>query len=617
MGGVGKSQLAKEIAHQIRNDFPDGQLFIHLGRETAAVPGGDTTYLHTLQRAVLTLTNKNELPADEHSLIDLYRTALANRHVLVQLIMSGERAHARTVSTSSNLCITLTGREHIELERTYLWRTRYYPPLTQVQPGHCCWKLPSCGNPPMGLDSCTCLVAIGTAHYGSFAPIPFPVNRPRWLSELRRERLKYLVSPDKTATDPNASVKASLRLSYESLSPALRRVIQYLSVFPASFDVEAATAVLDDGEAQDKLTDLYLRSMLEWQEDTDRYVLHDLVQEFCRAQLADVYLVEHRYARHYALIAQRAETLYVDTSNADGLALFDRERIHIEAGWAWALAHAGAAEADELLITYGEGTAFVGEPRFDRRSQRLPRMQAMLDAARRRNRPATQVRALKLRGNALARVGELAAALDAYQDALTLARDIDLAEEEARIRANMVIVLTDSDRLDEALDALNRHIAVLRTLPPHPHRRRDEAVGLCNLGALYLKMERHQEALDIFKRYYDLTTETNELHGRCTALGHMGNAYKGLGEDTRAIECYEQAVSIAEALDSPQELAYNSYNLGQALLSTDRPRALMLIARLVEYYRINQHSEYGTYKAKYDELCAAVSDDTTASGSAL
>ncbi len=89
----------------------------------------------------------------------------------------------------------------------------------------------------------------------------------------------------------------------------------------------------------------------------ERYSLHDLMRSFAAARLVDADALQLRYARYYAQLAAYAEKdLYLEGAALAGLRLFDLERSHIDAGWAWALAHEGELEADRLLLDYANAT---------------------------------------------------------------------------------------------------------------------------------------------------------------------------------------------------------------------------------------------------------------------
>src|SRR5262249_3243407 len=105
---------------------------------------------------------------------------------------------------------------------------------------------------------------------------------PSYLQQLDTERLKHLKDSD----DPTTNVEASLQLSYDALEPRARTALSQLSVFPASFDPEAAQAVVAvEGDWTEALELSRRYSLLEWDANEQRFSLHDLVRAFAMARL--------------------------------------------------------------------------------------------------------------------------------------------------------------------------------------------------------------------------------------------------------------------------------------------------------------------------------------------
>ncbi len=276
MGGVGKTELAVYVADQIKDKFPDAQLFIRLHGTTPS----PAQPIAVLQNVILTLQPGAQLPADLIALEAAYRSVLAGKKILLVLDNARDVAQIRPllppagcglIITSRNALITLTEVETLSLDilteeesvgllRTLVPTRGSDDDLKKVA------KL--CGYLPLALN-----VA------GSM------LSRPEWepreyIVVLGRERVKRLKVEDDEAKD----VETVLAFSAAQLvrdDANLAAKWQMLSVFPADFDEDAAVAVLavERTDAKDALSKLLDRHLVMFDENNRRYRLHDLFRD--------------------------------------------------------------------------------------------------------------------------------------------------------------------------------------------------------------------------------------------------------------------------------------------------------------------------------------------------
>jgi tetratricopeptide (TPR) repeat protein len=326
-----------------------------------------------------------------------------------------------------------------------------------------------------------------------------------YLKQLQSEHLKHLADPD-NPDDPAASVEASLQLSYAALPPEAQTTFAQLGVFVADFPLDAAQAVValasspPPSSLPDTLGLLRRRSLLDYDAASERYDLHDLARVFALARLSEhdnERLTRLRYAQHYAEFATYVQMdLYLEGKQADGLVLFDRERRQIDAAWEWAMNKAKIQDVDEaidsLLIKFAHAVFAFADMRYDLHQERIPQLEAHLEAARRQMQRSEEGFAIGNLGRVHHRLGEHQKAIEYHEKALIIMREI-------------------SDR-------------------------KTESSYLRNLGSTYLAMGDDQRAMALLMQALEGMRETGYRRGELFVLGDLGSAYYALGEYQRAIE---------------------------------------------------------------------------------
>jgi DNA-binding SARP family transcriptional activator len=102
--GFGKTTLAVHVAHEVRDLFPDGQLYVNLSGASGqpAVPG------EVLARFLRALgVDGDKIPVSVEERAALYRTRLAGRRVLVLLDDAKDAAQVRSLLPGSASCAVL------------------------------------------------------------------------------------------------------------------------------------------------------------------------------------------------------------------------------------------------------------------------------------------------------------------------------------------------------------------------------------------------------------------------------------------------------------------------------------------------------------------------------
>lgn len=285
-GGVGKTALALQVAHELAAEFPDGQLYVNLG---GARPGPLEP-----SRALVGLLSALGVPSghlpdrlEERSA--LFRSLLAGRRLVILLDDAASEAQVRpllpgtrsvvVLVTSRTSLLGLEGTHHLRLG--VLTRAQAVGLLAKVAGATRIGDEPEASAELAGL--CGYLpLAVRVAAARLVARPRLSVSQlVRRLSDERR-RLDELVAGD-------LAVRAGLRLSYQALAPRLRHAFRTFALLGVpDFASWAGAAMLgvsavEAEELLEALVDVHLIEVSHV--DTTgraRYRFHDLTRLFAR-----------------------------------------------------------------------------------------------------------------------------------------------------------------------------------------------------------------------------------------------------------------------------------------------------------------------------------------------
>ena len=362
-----------------------------------------------------------------------------------------------------------------------------------------------------------------------------PTDYLRRLSDAQ-QRLKLL---DK--------VEASLGLSYDLLDPEAQNLWRTLAVFPDTFDLRAAAALWETeaDAAQDALGELLKLSMLEWDDTTARYSLHDLARLFADSRLSEEErsAAQMRHAAHYMSVLREANNLYLQGGEAvkRGLALFNLEWRNIHAGQSWAEKQSGENDAAASLCNdHPDAGAYLLDLRQHPREQ-IRWREAALAAARRLKNRGAEGRHLCGLGLAYYGLGEYRRAVKLYEQALAISREIGNRQREGQDLGNLGLAYADLGETRRAVEFHEQCFAIAREIGD----RRGEGQALGNMGMAYAELGETRRAIELHEQDLVIAREIGDRRRGRRKLGNLGLAYAELGETRRAIEFFEQRLAIA------------------------------------------------------------------------
>ncbi|WP_233289676.1 AfsR/SARP family transcriptional regulator [Streptomyces microflavus] len=567
--GVGKTALVVRAARAIGDNYPDGCLFVDLHTHGAAHESvGPERALRRLLRAVR--GSGDEIPDgldDVADLVAAWRAATSELRLLLvvddarsasqvrPLLPAGPGSRVlvagrqRLLGLDADLRLTvepLATGDAVGLLRELIGESR-----ADREPEEAADLARRCGGLPLALR-------IASARLQ---------NRPSWTLAFLAGRMSDDVRGLGELRAGDRSVEAAFRMSYDQLSPELRRGFRALGLAPtARFDVLTLAAMLGAprDEAEEFLEDLVDASLLQ-QPHPGRYRLHDLVRAHAwrlateapeeaagyRTAVLDLYTAAGRIAGDWGPDG------FPTGSGTTGPAPFP--------GWreasAW-LKAAGGELVDVVAYAAAAGrfdhACWIAEALVDPlvHQGRYPECRAVLELALPCADLAEDRRMPSALRNCMGMVdiyqGRFPQARTWFTEALRLGRGQDDLREQARAVAGMGAAEWILGDVEEAL----AHLGEAVELAPRLGDDWLSGIALCNLGAIHSQQGRHEQALE----HYAAAVAIAEKNGRPRAIGNAlcfaADAHLALGRHAEATHLLRRAVELArEAEDLPLHAA--------------------------------------------------------------
>jgi tetratricopeptide (TPR) repeat protein len=589
-GGIGKTALARLFAENIRDSFPDGQLFLDLQgySNTEKSLGPEAFLAHVIQ----SLEPAVRLPDDSVSLQRLYRRLLTGRRLLLIADNVVAQPALDLLLPPAGSLLLLTSRENLSLAGLDPMRLGVLPEADAFQVlRRICPRLVN--------ESDTAIRQI--VERSGFLPLALDTNAHTLLTNRllnvhslceRLEGTDALVRP----------VEAAFQVSYDHLSSdKLRHAFRQLAAFPAQFDYEAAASLwaCDDKTLIDYLGALESASLVLHDDSTLRLRLHDLGRLFAENKLCshkgERAYVLGRHAEYYVQLLCKIDELYKTGDQVKAFQWFDAEWANIESGWRWAFASTGFLHSPlpqdflgipepptvpkiddvyspaefpyELLVSYPiEGFYLLSLRQHPR--DRIVWLEAAVAAARKLGDRQNEANALGNLGGASAELGNVRRSLACYKQQLTIAREIIDRRGEGHALGNIGVAFVALGKAHEAIGLHEQQLFIAReVIDPLGEGRALGNLGVAwkSIGDLEKAIWYHEEALAVRRAIPDLP-------GVAVSLGNLGVAWTSLRNPRKAIEYHEQRLDIARQLGDRRGEGNALGNLGSAWAVLGDPR---------------------------------------------
>lgn len=545
-GGVGKTTLALKLAQQLTLRYPDAQLYLDL-KGTSKPPLSIADAMAHIIRAYQPAAR---LPESEAELSALYRSVLHNQRALLLMDNAADRNQVEPLTPPESCVMLVTSRQLFTLPGLFTKNLNTLPAddardlLLKIAPrineqADTIARL--CGYLPLALR----LAASEMADRVDLSVADYVQRLTN-----AQQRLKL--------------IDASLSLSYELLNPEMQMRWRVLAIFPDTFDATAAAAVwcIELDATQDTLSELVKYSLLEWNEAAARYRLHDLARDFAGARL-DAIERERAgslHAAHYLKIFSTANDYYKagGVAIAEGLSLFDNERINIEAGQAWVNKRLdNDDESARLCLGFAIKDHHLLSLRLHPK-ELINWLEAGLRVAQKIGNRHDESNILRNIGLAYQKAGEFRKALPYYEQSLAISRELGDKRGESANLGDMGIAYRRQGEFDKAIDCHTIALALSREISD----KKGEAIDLGSLGLVQMDVGQVQSAIEYYQQALTISQDCGDIRNVGIWLGNLGIAYTNLHEAPIAIDYLEQALSVACELNDKGHEGYWLGNLG-------------------------------------------------------
>jgi len=606
MGGIGKTWLALQWAHENAHRFPDGQLYVNLrGFDPSGAPVEPAEAIRGFLDALG--LPPGPAPLDAEGQAARYRAAVADRRMLIVLDNARDSVQVAALLPGSSACtVLITSRNQLTglitthdarpltldvldvPEATELLAKRLDPERVATERAAVDELVTSCAGLPLALG-------IVAAYAATYSHLPL-ASLAAELGEASA-RLDALDGGELTA-----NLRAALSWSYETLEPEAAQVFRLLGTAPGpdiGLPAIAALTGLPAGRVTALVRQLENAHLVQRQ-GAARYRMHDLIRLYAGERAAEphsgaipalrrlvCYYVHASHAGERLLYpdrkpidvggGQRPAALPDFADDASILGWFDTEHAGLLAAQQAAVRHDWPELAWQLAWTLHGYLLRRGHLH-----EQLTTWGVALTAAEELEDPELEGHAHRLLGQAHARAGRRAEASCHLYRALSLARETGDTHGEARAYYDLSGVWRQLDArlaLDyadlalrlfrmlgnpvwegEALGTMGWYQALLGdfresttsceealALFVRHGNRQGQAVTLDCLGYIEHHRGRHDRALACFRESLDLCRDLGATYYEADTLDHLARTHAALGQRAEARAAWRRALALNRA----------------------------------------------------------------------
>jgi len=597
-GGIGKTELARKLAYEIADNYPDAQMSIDL-KGTSEKP---LTSEDAMRRLLEPFHMGQKLPDDESQLKGLYQQTFGRKKALLLLDNAVNAAQVRLLIPPAPSVAIITSRQHFSLTEFGLHEPlrldvltpekarellRGASPKLNGSPDEQINELTKlCGHLPLALRVAASLLN---------DRLDWEVNHLIKRLTDERTRLRQLKREDDLILD----VEATISLSYNLLDDDLKKKFRSLGIFTLPFVAVSAKTVLrveSDDELDDIFGKLIKRNLLNYQESEvvarNLYSMHDLIHLYATTKLLEEKEYEEIltcHAEHFLKWANEINAAYVKGGEnfSKGLEQFRFIWAHLYSAYERLLPEESVFPLPQMadnwlselpgkcipvlhwVISPKEGIAIfhsaldaacrlgnkrlqgdhlgnlgVAYLRLGRARKAIEMFEQELAIVRARAHFRREGAVLGNLGNAYYALGDLSKAVDFFEQSLEFDREFKDRRGEGANLSNLGLAYADTGDFHKAIELYEQALIIAREV----RDRQNESITLSNLGNAYISLKVPYKAIEYYEQSLSILREIGDYLHEGTVLGNLGTYYSDLGDTHKALQYYEQALKVSQEI---------------------------------------------------------------------
>jgi predicted ATPase len=600
-GGVGKTRLALRVAADLVDEFTDGAWLVDLAGlgDPALVPNTlasalhlqhDGTHIlevlvgHLRDRAALFVLDNCEHLVEACAVLTEHVLRVSPRVKILATSRESLGAEGEVVYRVASLQVPDPGQATFEAAQDAEAVRLFVERAIQSRPAFALTEQ----NAPTVVGICRKLDGIPLAIELAAALVnALPLDR---IAARLDDRFRLLTGGRRTALPRQQTLRAALDWSHDLLAEPERALLRRLSVFPASFSIDAVESVCSgNGVARTDVVALLARLidkslvLVAPNSGDARYGLLETIRHYGRERLVGAGEIDELRDRHLVTFREMIERIGLDVMGPDqvrSLNAIGDEGDNLRAALAWSESAPGRVEEGLRLLAALRWYLFMREPLpewLDWFKRLLPAADGIA--------PAVRMWALSTAGMLSWRLDEYGNALSWLRESRDLARAAGNHDAEAMAVHFLAHVIETQGDYPGALALFREEMAIIDRLGSTWWH----AKALHCHGLALLRSGRDEEAAAML----DESARLSRTAGDSWLLGHgltgIARVAVDRGEYERAKAILVEALDLGVAIRDTSRVATTKVLIGEiALREAAYDRAKALFGESLRYFR-KQH----------------------------